>query len=153
MSSFTETTECVNPNNFVPQLTKYVNWVLVVLATDSSIDHRNYNNYENKSKLYDLFKTNLDLALSVSTVCEELNSDEEFTYQVQTIMDLIGLEQAQENQESEQDDEDPEDNLYETREELFNYVHNFIGLNEIQSLHGDSQDKFKEKFFEVVLGI
>jgi hypothetical protein len=68
-------------------------------------------------------------------------------------MDLIGLEQAQENQESEQDDEDPEDNLYETREELFNYVHNFIGLNEIQSLHGDSQDKFKEKFFEVVLGI
>ncbi len=153
MSSFTETTESVNPNNFVPQLTKYVNWVLVVLATDSSIDHRNYNNYENKSKLYDLFKTNSDLSLSISIVCDELNSDEEFTYQVQTIMDLIGLEQAQKNQESEQDDEDPEDDLYEAREELFNYMHNFVGLNEIQSLHGDSQDKFKEKFFEVVLGI
>lgn len=149
MSSFTELTETVNPNNLVPQLTKYINWVLIKLATDSSIDHRNYNNYETKSRLLELFETNLDLGLSLSTICEELNSDQEFVEQVQTIMELIGLEQAQEGVDEESDP----DELYESKEELFNYVHSFVGLNEIQSLHGDSQDKFKDKFFEVVLEI
>ncbi len=153
MSTFTEPVNSES-NNFVSNLIKYVNWVLIKLATDSSIDHRGYNDSETKSKLMDLFETNSDLTLSVSTICEELNSDQGFLDQVQTTMELFGLVKTQEESEQvEESDEDVEEELYEAKEELFNYVHYFVGLNEVNSLHGDFQDKFKDKFFKVVLGI
>jgi hypothetical protein len=145
MSTFTEST-----NTFVPQLTRYVNWVLIKLSTDSSISHRGYNDSESKSRLSDLYDLSEDLSVAVSTVCNELNSDQEFIKQASAIMGLMVLIDAEQECD---DGSDPEDELYEAKIEIFNYVHGYIGLNEVQSLHGDSQDKFQDKFFEVVLGI
>lgn len=145
MSTFTEST-----NTFVPQLTRYVNWVLIKLSTDSSISHRGYNDSESKSRLSDLYDLSEDLSVAVSTVCNELNSDQEFIKQASAIMGLMVLIDAEQECD---DGSDPEDELYEAKIEIFNYVHGYIGLNEVQSLHGDSQDKFQDKFFEVVFEI
>ncbi len=145
MSTFTEST-----NTFVPQLTRYVNWVLIKLSTDSSISHRGYNDSESKSRLSDLYDLSEDLSVAVSTVCNEMNSDQEFIKQASAIMGLMVLIDAEQECD---DGSDPEDELYEAKIEIFNYVHGYIGLNEVQSLHGDSQDVFQDKFFEVVFGI
>ncbi len=125
------TVEIMN-SNFVSKLVSYVNWVLIKLATDSSIDHRGYNNSELPSKLDELFNSNEDLSTAITTVCEQLNLDEEFVDQVETFINL---------------DEESSDDFYEVKTGLFAYVIEYIGLHQIESLHGDSRDKFEDIFF------
>jgi len=120
-------------NNDIPEtdgLTKLISEFIVKLASDTTLDHRDYMVHENESSsLYDMVNESGSIDNSLSSFTEELLENSEFN-------------ELREKYLSDDEDED------ETSEELFNHIISHFGLFEIFSLHADNVYEFKEKINE-----
>ncbi len=125
-------------NSIKDNLVTYIKLVFVELACNNSIDHRNYNSSKYQMPLIKtvIMTNNGNFDLSISEVADKLIQHNNF--KLENLINNINSIDS--------DDYDDEPN------ELFYFVNDFIGFYEISSLHGDSQDKFKNKLL-FLLGI
>ena len=119
-----------------------IKWSLLELATNLSIDHRNYSqtNKPKESPLVQSIKANGgSFDQGINMLAQSIVSDQDMSQMVQELAQLHG------DKESYNCDE-----IYDLETDLFDKFIELIGLFEINSLHGDSVDKFRDKFFEFV---
>ncbi len=143
-SAITEST--TTTNQLKQNIITYIKWSMLELACNNGIDHRGYNDNETNSRLYDAIKNNgYDFNLGMELVADQLLANK--NNKLQKIIYKIEKISSQENISVEDGDV-----RYELEQEIFSYVNDFIGLNEIGSLHGDDSDNFKDKLEELLIG-
>ena len=123
-------------------LSRFIKWSLLQLATNHTLKHRNYikEEYRPKSLLDEKISEQDDnFELGIRDVCEAIISNE----------DICTLFQKLQSEDESEDDEDEKDEN-ENKENLFHEVISFIGLYEIESLHGDDIDYFMVMFYEYI---
>ena len=134
-------------------LKRFVKWCLLELSC-KTLDHRNYNkSNKNKSRLIELYiSNNENMDIAIEKVCKKLLTSKEIN--LISEIENIKLQFAILDKGKGEDDgnEEEEDEHYEHRLDLFTDAINYIGLYEINSLHGDVRDNFQDKF-EKILGI
>jgi len=139
-------------------LVKFIKWTLIQLACNSSFDHRNYSHDDYETcRLQESIELHDSIDLGIENVVDELFSDS---------LDISGLDighsptskpdsklvsafnKIVHNNNS--DSHSIDENEYQLRQDIFNTVIDFIGLYEINSLHGDDRDEFLETFYEFI---
>jgi hypothetical protein len=140
----TDTTNTILKANII----SYIKWVMLELACNNKIDHRNYDrDNKAKSRLYDTIKSNdYDFNYGISLVADTLLSDNNTLQKI-----IFRIEEISKSDEELKEDDG--DERYELEDELFHYVNDFIGLHEIGSLHGDDADIFKDKLYGLLIGL
>ena len=122
------------------KLQHFIKHVLLQLSTNTKIDHRNYA-ARNKNKKSPLVKSIEACSNSfdngIALICDKISRNQEFMSLIQKFTDLH-------TRPNDNGDEDNCDEIYETEIEIFDMFINLVGLNEINSLHGDDVDKFRE---------
>lgn len=119
---------------FQLQIEKFFKRLMLRLATDQSIDMRNYQTDFMESKIFQKCEENDDnIDLSFHLVVHELFDDAEFNQMLYT------------SSKYEKNEEDDGQN-----EELFFYVVNFVGLRQIWNLHADDILTFCGQFSTIV---
>lgn len=115
------------------QLYQFIVNCLVELACNDKIDHRNYSKTGADSTL----KTNIKLhnmTVGIEETIKEVINDEFYEMKDEIV------------------NETDKTNKHELKEEFFNYFVSMIGLLEINNLHEDAKDNFKDEF-ESIMGI
>jgi hypothetical protein len=114
----------------------FIKNTIVELACNNRIDHRNYEKNIHDSKLKTgMVKNNYNFDLTINEILEELLQDETF------------LDMVQSFQKGKVKNEEEE---YELCDVYYTFI-KFIGLNELQSLHGDSSDNFQSEFLKAII--
>lgn len=122
-----------------------IKWSMLELSTNLSIDHRNYS-YTKKVKLSPLVKiiseNNFNFDQGINALAKIISEDVEFVSSQETLGELHN------NDTSELDEN--ADEIYDEEMNLFNRFIELSGLYEIESLHTDSAEKFKNYLFSKV---
>jgi hypothetical protein len=114
------------------ELAKIISGFIIKLATDTTIDHRNYAMGEKQSsRLYEIFKTTGSIDKSIDYLVNSFLDDNAFVDDRQKII----LGEYGEDEESFLDD-------------FANSVFQYFGLYEILSLNEDDADYFKKIIIE-----
>ena len=121
----------------------FMKMALLHLAT-STLDHRNY--HREKGKLSPLVKSvqehNNSLDKGISALCDWIASNPVVLEKVQNLRKM----HEDEAEDGDGDEDEDEDAKYEGERDLFDQVIDFMGLFEINSLHADEVDNFRDKF-------
>ena len=113
----------------------FIKNTIVELACNNLIDHRNYEKNIHDSKLKTgMVKNNYNFDLTINEILEELLQDETF------------LDMVQSFQKSKVKNDELE---YKLCDVYYTFI-KFIGLNELQSLHGDNSDNFQLEFLKAI---
>mgnify|MGYP000665087988 CR=1 FL=1 len=123
-------------------LLSYTRKTIFKLACDNTIDHRDYDNKKYNSRLLNALHDNNNTEEAIKKTILELLNESEFIELLEKYKNY-DLAVFKHNNYDEYEDE-----LYEIKSNVFYHFINFLGLNEISSLHGDSVDDFKNEFFE-----
>lgn len=138
----TNSTNCVLTAIKIQMLIKNF---LLELATNTTIDHRNYSMTSKDENLplsplvESIVANGNSFDLGISDLAKSIESDEKI---IQALKDLKELHADK--------DVDNCDEIYETETALFHRFIELSGLREIESLHGDSNDEFRDDFFKFV---
>lgn len=119
----------------------YIKWCLLELGTNTSIDHRNYTLTKTAkvsplAKAIEAHQGSFDLG--IKELGDSISSKQELIDMVKTLHELHSS---------------PDDNcdeIYELETELFENIIELTGLYEINGLHGDSVDKFKDQLLSLI---
>ncbi len=139
MSALTET-----PVTFTTsKCESMIKWILLQLATNVEIDHRNYVRKNTKSsKLVEFVQSCNDsfdqgIQLLANLICE----DPDIKTKLQTLQELHS---------NPDESDDICDEIYNLEIELFSRFIELSGLYEIESLHGDSADNMRGHLVDLV---
>lgn len=125
-------TDDLHLHPFQLQVEKFLKRLMLRLATDQSIDMRNYQTNFVESKIYKKIEENDDnVDLSFHLVVHELFDDVVFNQMLSTSSTF----------------EDGDDGQ---NEELFFFVVNFVGLRQIWNLHADVVSTYCDQFCKLV---
>ena len=118
------------------KLQEFIKWSMLELATNTSIDNRNYckTSKPKRSLLAETIRShngdfNLGIEIVSKQLCEDLN--------IIKLLDVV-------NELSANSDFDPDD-VDDYLTDFFNHMITKMGLEVIDSLHADSVDKFHDK--------
>lgn len=115
------------------KLISYTINTVLKLACDQNIDHRNYAKEKNESRLLKSWKEHKTIDEAVKKIINKLLEEEEF---------IKSLKNLKDDEDNEDDEEE------EKREEICRIVFDYIGIGEINNLHGDDTDKFKDELMK-----
>lgn len=116
------------------KLQHFIKHVLLQLSTNVKIDHRNYAAINKKSSplVKSIKACSNSFDQGIALICDKISRNQKFMSLIQQFTDLHTSPN------------DNGDEIYETEIEMFDMFINLVGLNEINSLHGDDVDKFRE---------
>ncbi len=161
-----ENTNTSNTSSYATAYANYIRWAVFELACSGNIDHRNYSESNGKSKLKKYVGKFASADKAIGQITKELVENKTFNEQIQEYLKIIGktdptqstiadCDADENNQDSCCDDDFCDENsygsdeIYDTKQQLFSEFVDFIGLYEIENLHGDDRDEFEEKFFQL----
>lgn len=124
---------------------KYITWAVIELATNSEIDHRNYSQVHQESLLKKLTENHGSIDKAIKAVA------------IETIPDIIDMYEGFKKTLNEFDVDvgvdEITDYVDEFSEDLFSKFVGMCGLYEIFNLHGDDEQKFREKFIKMCVSL
>lgn len=134
-------------------LSSFIKWSLLELATNNKLDHRGYCQRDKKmeSLLVNKIKNcSQDFDAGIVDVCEAVLMNPKIYKMFRRLQKKHKEEEGgskQEEDDNDEDDDDDDDELHHLKEYFFYEIVRFIGLYEIESLHGDDCDKFNRAFY------
>ncbi len=150
-----ENTNTSNTSSYATTYANYIRWAVFELACSGNIDHRNYSESNGKSKLKKYVKKFASADKAIEQITKELVENKTFDEQIQEYLKIIGktdqTQSALVDCDGDENDQDSccSDEIYDTKQQLFSEFIDFVGLYEIDNLHGDNRDEFEEKFFQL----
>jgi hypothetical protein len=137
----------------IENLTSFIKWSFIELATNHHLDHRGYCHRDKKVKsllAQKIKEQDNDFERGIFSVCEEILSNENIMDSFRELQQQKEKEKEKENNNEEEDDDDDGDEFYYMKDDFFYKILFFVGLYEIKALDGHFQDLFKDVFDQCI---